>query len=490
MGLGHVMRCLALADALRPLGAASTFLCGRQAGEWVAERGHTHALVRTAAAAAEGPDGWLDDARQTRSAIEQQATRPDWLIVDHYSLDSRWHRAMRDCGERLMVVDDLADRALDCDLLVDHNHAADHRLKYDGRVAPATRILGGPRFALLRQRFADAPKYEVRSRVDSIGIFMGGADQPNLTEMAVHACRGRAAFEGHIEIAVTRMNPNLDRLRALAGAVEDVDLSVDQPDLAAFFARHDLQIGAAGGATWERCCIGAPTLTVAYADNQQIALRALADLGILETPRHGEGSLAAAIGDALAELIRDPARRRQLAQRSREVVDGLGALRVGLALAAPTLSVRAARLDDARTIHRWRNDARTRAVSISRDPIPWESHLEWLDAALVDERRTLLVGSVGSIAVGVIRFDRSPEGATEVSLYLDPALHGLGLGGALLAAGETHEATRRGEIPRFTATVKEANVASQSLFESAGYARAAHERWVKNDDARKSKRVS
>ena len=480
MGTGHVMRSLALADALRRLEVQSTFICGPQAGEWVARRGYEHIELASDSGTVDSVEAWHSDAAQTQSAIGALRNKPDWLIVDDYSLDARWHRALRAFVDRITAVDDLADRDLDCDVLVDHNHAADHRRKYADCVDRKALILGGPRFALINPRYAEVPRHQWRSEVRSIGIFMGGADTPNLSETALRACRDHANFHGRIEIVSTRLNPHLDRLRAAADADGEVDLSIDQPDLADFFSKHDLQIGVGGGATWERCCLGVPAVTVAYVENQWVALRALADLGILVTAELTADAPAETLGNVVRGLLDDAARRQRLAERSREVVDGLGAMRVAFVLSASTLKVRSAVAEDARIMHSWRDDPRTREVSLTRDSIPWDSHVKWLYAALADQTRTLLVGQIGSTPVGVIRFDRAGEAATEVSLYLDPRLYGLGLGRALLSAGEEYEAARRPGDLRFTATVRETNFASRRLFESAGYVRAGRERWTKS----------
>jgi UDP-2,4-diacetamido-2,4,6-trideoxy-beta-L-altropyranose hydrolase len=481
MGVGHVMRCLSLADALSDVGTESTFICGAQAGEWVEQRGYRHSPVASPLLldAEHTSDAWrAADVAATRAVIEASGERPDWLIVDHYAIDQRWHHALRDISQRLAVIDDLADRNLDCDLLIDHNQAADHLQKYAGRIGKSTRVLGGPRYALLKPQFVTAARYTWRPRVASIGIFMGGADQPNLSAMAFEACRTYAGFDGDIEIAATRMNPHLSSLQALVAADPRASLTLDQPDLTDFFARHDLQIGAGGGATWERCCIGAPAVTLAYAENQWVPLRGLAELGILVTPEPTPSPSVEEIGRVVGQLINDPQRRRQLAARAREVVDGLGAKRVSLAMAGSALQVRVATVADAQLMHEWRNDPATRAVSIDSNPIALESHLRWLQATLADARRTLLIGTVGNIAVGVIRFDELAD-STEVSLYLDPGLNGFGLGRSLLLAGESFEVRRRAQAVEFIATIKEQNRASIHMFESAGYAAAGPQCWKK-----------
>jgi UDP-2,4-diacetamido-2,4,6-trideoxy-beta-L-altropyranose hydrolase len=335
IGLGHLKRCLSLAAALAARGAGVRFVA-RDLGVDVAANTRAagfacevlpapRGAVRPSAvphAHWAGVDAALD-AEQTLQALGP--CRPDWVLVDHYSLDAEWHRALASgCGARLAVVDDVADRALAADVLIDHNHSADHRLKYGALLPAEAAILGGPRYALLGPSYATAPRYAFSPQVRSIGIFMGGADAGGHSSGAWRACREHAGFGGRIEIAATHSNPHGAALRALCKADAATTLTLDSPSLEAFFARHDIQIGAGGGATWERCCIGVPTVASAIAENQLSVLVPLRDLGVLRVSSAAPSDL----GRELRALIDQPALRESLAQRARQLVDGLGAGRV------------------------------------------------------------------------------------------------------------------------------------------------------------------
>jgi len=476
LGIGHVKRSLALGQALRDAGA-TVCLVTRANGvdtQPLADQARVEHVVLSGY----GPQvDWERDAADTAAALAQW--KPDLMVVDHYALGHHWHRAIRhSLGVRLAAIDDLADRDLDVDWLIDHNHSPDHRAKYAGRISSSTKLLCGPRHALLSAIYATAPRHQVRDDLHSIGIFMGGADSAGMSSVAVEGCRSVAGFTGRIEVATTSANPHLGKLRAACLRWPSTDLHVDQPDLAAFFERHDLQIGAGGGATWERCCIGAPTIALVCADNQRAAVPELVHLGVLETVDPPEALSAEAIGQAVARLAQAPQRRAEMAARARALVDGLGARRVALCLCASRLTVRAATPGDAERLYLWRNHPTTRAVSHDAQEIAWPGHLEWLTRTLNDSSRLLLVAQIGDIPVGVIRIDRQDTTDALVSLYLDPALHGLGLGTAMLLAGEQHACHQTAPPARFVATVLEANIASQHMFRSVGYHQHG-ERWTK-----------
>lgn len=335
MGTGHLRRSLSLAKALREAGAEVVFVTrdlGVDSGAMIAAAGFPyHRLAAPAGEFAGDPAvphaAWAGvdadaDAARTAACLEDGA---DWVVVDHYGFGARWHRAVRAAlGCRIAAIDDMADRDFDIDLLIDHNYARDHRAKYAGRLQETTPILGGPAYALLGPAFADAPRYAFSRTVRTMGVFMGGVDAANVTCTVLDAIDA-TGFAGPVEVVSTSANPHLATLREQVGRRPGATLSLDVPDLSGFFARHDLQIGAGGGASWERCCIGVPTLLLIVAENQRAVVPDLAREGIVATV----DSLARdAIARALGALVDDPDRRAELARRSRALVDGNGARRV------------------------------------------------------------------------------------------------------------------------------------------------------------------
>jgi UDP-2,4-diacetamido-2,4,6-trideoxy-beta-L-altropyranose hydrolase len=210
-----------------------------------------------------------------------------------------------------------------------------------------------------------------------------------------------------------------------------------------------------------------PTLTLGIAANHQAVLPALAALGALATVERND---AQSIGAALANLIASPDSRRALGTRSRALVDGQGATRVALALlarCAAGMQLRPVTHSDALTLWRWRNHPATRQASRQSHDISLEAHEAWLAGALADPRRRLRIAQIGPREVGVIRFDRRGD-ACELSLYLDPQLHGLGLGTVLLRRGEADLQSWLGPVT-VHAEVLPSNSASRRLFTAAGY---------------------
>jgi len=460
-GIGHVKRCLALAEAAAAFGERTLFVCAGTLSPALAEEVRRACELRYLRPGA-------DDAAAFLAALP--SGRVDCVVVDHYQLDARWHDAVAGALRcRIAAVDDLADRSLHVDLLVDHNLSPDHRAKYRGRIGPRTRLLGGPRFALISPRYAGLAPRTPADEVSTIGVSLGGSDPAGLTSLVVEACRDVAGFAGPIEVVTTSANPRLDELGRLANERPGVTLSVDLPDLTAFHQRHDLYVGAAGGSSWERCCLGLPTLLLQVAENQRVVIDGLRAAGAASALPDGSPVTCGTVGAAIGALIRDPARRRALAEAARALVDGRGAVRVAAALLAPGLTVRPATLDDRRLMFEWRNHPETRRVSRDSAALDWANHCAWVGRVLADPQRLLLVGRLGAVDVGVIRFDRLDGDRLEVSLYLDPVLQGTGLGGALLDAGEGAALRWAGPGTVIVAHVLWDNEKSGRMFERAGY---------------------
>ena len=331
IGTGHVMRCLTLADALTADGATCTFVCREHPGHLVDHihaRGHAvHALPAPASGepAREVPAharwlgaDWETDARQTAETLTLPG-RPvvDWLVVDHYALDARWEGALRGSRDRLLAIDDLADRPHACDLLLDQNLGRD-AADYAALVPEHCRLLVGPRYALLRPEFAALRESSLRRRAEPalrhLLITMGGVDRPNATGRvleALPACPLPA--DCRITVVVGARSPWRDAVRAVAATLPwRTEVLADVADMARLMAESDLAIGAAGGTALERCCLGLPSLLVVLADNQRPGAAALESHGaarLLGDPAAIAANLPAAIaalltGSALADMSR------------------------------------------------------------------------------------------------------------------------------------------------------------------------------------------
>lgn len=350
IGTGHVMRCLTLADALAAKGAKCQFICRAHAGNLIGlirgkgyvvhelptvPRADAVALHPTASANDLAHSHWLgatqaQDAEACASILAAQ--RPDWLIVDHYALDTRWERALAPHCRKLMVIDDLADRSHACELLLDQTfgrEAAD----YQQLVPDACQLLCGSAYALLRPEFAALRPYSLQRRAQpalrELLITMGGVDKDNATGQVLQALRlCPLPADCRITVVMGATAPWLEEIRTNASDLPwPTRVLVGVSDMAQLMADSDLAIGAAGATSWERCCLGLPTAMVVLANNQRHAARLLEQVRAVRIL-----DLAPNFQDDLIELIGyindNNNYLRQLCECSSQVSDGKGSERV------------------------------------------------------------------------------------------------------------------------------------------------------------------
>lgn len=341
IGSGHVARCLTLAKALRALGAQVSFACRRLAGDLTAQIAAQGWPVRELVVEAPGDAprapsvanieallAWQPDIAALAEQLPQGA-RFDWIVVDHYGLDRHWERAARQWATKIMAIDDLANRAHAVDLLLDQNFTATVQ-RYAPWLEGPCRSLLGPHYALLREEF-QGDICPVRQRVERVVVNFGGMDAAGQTFKALQALM---RFEGlQVTVVAGLGNPHWAALQALMVQRPEWELMAYSAEFGQLMAAADLFIGAAGGTTWERAALGLPTLCMAVAANQQANAEALAAAGMHCYLGPCEQVSAAALAEALGELLDNVAVRQQYAERSRRLVDGRGALRVAAAMA-------------------------------------------------------------------------------------------------------------------------------------------------------------
>ncbi len=287
IGTGHVMRCLTLADELCGRVAEVIFVCREfdvNLCGYIEEKGYIVHRLPVSDAPEQGDQNietglkhaawlgadWQTDAGQVEEIIKGFETAPDWLVVDHYAIDERWERYLRPYVKKIMVIDDLADRAHDCDLLLDQNFYDNLESRYDGLVPSRCKKLLGPQYALLRPEFREARK-NLRKRdghVRRIMIFFGGSDPTDETTKALEAICMLNRPDIAVDVVVGSANPNKDKINKLCASITNVTYHCQVSNMAKLMVDADLFIGGGGSTTWEKCCLGLPSLIISTVMNQ------------------------------------------------------------------------------------------------------------------------------------------------------------------------------------------------------------------------------
>tara|TARA_R110002111_G_scaffold145581_1_gene212060 strand:- start:13187 stop:14290 length:1104 start_codon:yes stop_codon:yes gene_type:complete len=345
IGTGHVMRCLTLAEALRNHGHQCAFICRDHPGhlaELIAQKGFEVHLLResglselnaeddTTLAHAEWLGAsWQQDAEQTLNVLSGAST--DWLVIDHYALDARWESQVAAIANKVMVIDDIADRQHECDLLLDQNLGRMFE-DYNGLVPEACTRLIGPRYALLRSEFGKirerSLEHRQNPRLRRILITLGGVDQDNVTGQVLDALAlSQLPPETELDIVMGAAAPGLEAVRQQSETLPfKATVSVNVSDMAERMCLADLCIGAAGSTSWERCCLGLPSVIVVLAENQRGIGQALEQSGAAYLV--GREGLLESLGRLLNELVSTGGALVSLSSHAKTICDGQGSSRL------------------------------------------------------------------------------------------------------------------------------------------------------------------
>ncbi|EEA93369.1 UDP-2,4-diacetamido-2,4,6-trideoxy-beta-L-altropyranose hydrolase [Pseudovibrio sp. JE062] len=294
IGTGHIMRCLTLADALQNEGARCHFICRfipQSLAELVEKKGHSLTHLPVGVPFQQRQDdvshaSWLGTAWEVDAVDTQRVTnqfQPDWIVLDHYALDARWEQQVLPEACKLLVIDDLFDRAHVADVLLDQNVGREQET-YKQLVPETCRILTGPRFALLRPEFATARPASLARRknpeLKNILITMGGADKDNVSGWLLDCLYALPEFSKlNVTVVLGASAVHADAVKKQAITL-DVTVLQNVENMAELMSAADLCIGAAGSTSWERACLGVPSIIFSLADNQETLSRIIDEMGV------------------------------------------------------------------------------------------------------------------------------------------------------------------------------------------------------------------
>lgn len=495
IGTGHVMRCLTLADALSLQGNKCTFICREHNGNLIRlieKRGYI--VVRLAAKLEKtiseqkvflDHSSWLgttqiEDSTETKLKLCSELI--DWMVVDHYALDFNWEQQLKPISKNMLVIDDLADRKHFCDLLIDQSLGRKIQ-DYKDLVPKHCRILTGVPYALLRTEFARLrPQALVRATPKSpvrVLVSMGGFDQSGATlavlkvlikipKLLIHVLL--SSQSAHYSSVVSFCQQHIN--------ISHNDFSDNVTEL---MLNSDIAIGGAGATSWERACLGLPCVAIVLAENQakvskELNLRGAVVVVELE-------HIASSLINAISLIMRD---WKSYHDANIGICDGLGVNRVLIEFNRLSQQTQdkvcnchllPASEKDIELVWMWQNEQTVRRYALNPDIPSWDEHCLWMKEKITSSKDFfyILTTIETEQKVGVVRLDYVEDNRYIVSIYIDPARYGEGIA---LSGLNMLDAI----FPDIyiMATVMLDNVASQKLFERAGYQRIDSESFVRN----------
>jgi len=451
IGLGHAMRCLALAKSWLSRGGDVSVLAIDLPSD--VEKSY----VRAGAAVVRLPPATRCGSRQDADLTQGMLNRlgSAWLVLDGYEFRAEYQEVVAGPAG-VLVIDD-------------HGHAGRYRaqviLDENAGVEPGVYaerpfdsiLLLGPRFALIAPEFRSVARRRRQGPIRRIVVMLGGAPNKQVTNVA--AALGAELVSHGFEVRTVGGTPPADCGLEWLSSV---------PTVAEVMRDADLCIAAAGVTAWECCCAGLPSLLFAAAPNQDAVAEAAANAGAAINLGRLSHLDSREIVTKVRELAGDRDALLSMSRAGLSLIDGAGADRV-LDEMWPRLHLRPVRRGDALLLWKWSNDPTVQRASFSANALSWEHHVHWLDDRLSDPTtRLFLAMTSDDRSLGQVRFDRDGAEA-RISISLDPAARGTGLGPPAIRLGVSAILEAWPDVSRVVALVKVGNAPSMGAFRSAGF---------------------
>ena len=487
IGAGHVMRCLTLANELKSAECNVTFYCKNHHGNLnqyivaqgfqVVELSHTTFEINQ-----KKPESWLacsqvHDAEEIiKHLINKQV---DWLIIDHYAIEKTWQKMLKPYCEKIMVIDDLANRHHDCDLLLDQTLNRSY-FDYQSLVPEYCQMLLGNKYILLRKEFSalreqakqHRKKYQNNSKT-SLLITMGACDPDNISEKVINAIELLIQQEIVLTATVVLSSSaqHLTAITKLSNKFDWLTLLINAEQMPVLMLNADIAIGASGSTAWERCCLGLPTISIVCARNQQLVddrlkqANACVSLGYHELVSRND------IAHEIMKLLSPPYKYNKMSECAINICDGIGTKHVMAKIKKMSTSVtfRLADKDDVDVLFSWQSQQQVRRYYNNPEPPSWSEHTLWFEQTLHDKNKELYIAlNEKKSSIGMIRLDRivikNQPTILEISILVAPKYQKIGLGLAILQSLKKLKTNTR-----CVANVHKDNIASHRLFLNAGF---------------------
>lgn len=454
------MRCLALAQAWQDYGGTVTFVCaelGNALHSRLLSEGMNVQFIHTTA-------GSLNDVQQVITLARQHNT--SMVVVDGYLFTDNYQLQLKQAGLVVLFVDDNGHSShYYADWILNQNIHAQENL-YDNR-EPYTKLLLGPTYVLLRREFWPwrGRVHNIAPQANHILITMGGSDPDNVTEGILHSITPILTDKGvHVKALVGGSNPHLESLMLFADSVPDqLEILQNVHDMPALMAWADIAISAGGSTLWELALLGVPTCAYIIAENQRSSVETLAQVNAIVILSPDSNTAA-----TISTLRTDQFARAELSAKSQGKVDGYGVERVAMRLLDAPLWLRTANQDDVRLIWAWANEPTTREASFNSAPIPWDNHLSWFSAKLMDRNARIWIGvDALNTPIGQVRFEFAEQSAL-ISVMVTSTEARRGYGSKLIHLG-VQRLFNTTPVTVVEAYIKVGNQGSVRAFEKAGF---------------------
>ena len=486
IGTGHITRCLTLAKELKKQGVKCKFICRDQRINFIKKIKNngfeisilpklkqTSKILNTKDTRKNYFDwigvSWREDAQQTINVLNKE--KIDWLVIDHYGIDSRWQKKLRPYTNKIMVIDDLANRNHDCDLLLDQNLVDNFKHRYKNILPKHCLALLGPRYAILQPEYKNLHLVTLPriGPVKNVFVYFGGSNQNRLNNLTLTAFMKLNRQDILLNFVIDLNNPIKDKILKLSKRNKNVKIHKDLPSLAYLMLKADIAIGACGATSWERLSLGLPSIVITIAENQKLIAKELHKKGLIRWLGHYDTVTSKSIHNMLNACIDQ--NLESWSNLCKLVTDGRGVEKVAsiLSLNSKTkLIPRLVKKEDEDLILKWKNDPLVRATSINTSIISKKNHKKWFNFCLNNQKicKIFILETKVGVAIGQVRFEKKNK-KWYISFSLANFARGKKLSYKILKIA-IYKFIKNQKI-KLIAKVKKDNIPSCKAFEKVGF---------------------
>lgn len=462
-GMGHLSRCIAIADALQKLQIHSLFVSRDFAPgiQFIKQAGYPVVTLPTACSQDEDLAILLNHTQDM-----------DLIVIDSHSLDSSYFIKLKEHSSAfLATLDDEMDRYLPVDALIGNAYASPSN--YSNLTTHPTDLFLGPKYIPLRKMFQNLPDPEITNDLRRVLITMGGEDPNNCTQLLLEVL-SQYPKTLEIDLLIGPAYAHREELvKAMTSSPHQCQIKENIKDIAHLFQQYDVALTAAGVTLWELMASGIPSVIIQTANNQRYVFE--------YAKKNSLGPLLSSTEKLIQAIqqIEPISIREKLSKHGQELIDGLGAERIAKNLwlgcsqkkALKELELKPAKPGlelESRYLWEWRNDPETRQMSLSQEPISWETHQKWYEETCKNPEKILLIAFENQVPCGMVRLDILSNDSATVHINISPQKRGHGLGTKLLLAACRYAWVFHG-LKSLVADVKLENIASQKAFEKSGF---------------------
>ncbi len=469
IGTGHIMRCLALAQAWQDQDGKVTFIshCESDAlRQRLIEEGMNFINIEKS-----HPDpGDLEYTMRILDDISNQRQgKTAWLVIDGYHFDATYQKRIKDTGYKILWIDDYghADHYY-ADLVLNQNISANASLY--AHCEPYTQLLLGTRYTLLRREFKQWQGWqrEIPTVARKVLVTMGGSDPYNVTKKVTKALKQVNISGLEAKIVVGPANPNLQSLAQEIGDNSNLQIITNATNIPELMAWADVAVSAGGSTCWEIALMGLPNLLIILAGNQANVATGLRDHGLSINIGWYNNINTIDIAKALNDLMKSDVDRKKMLSAGKSYVDGKGSARIMSTICCEDLLLRKASIEDCEVLFKWVNDPDARQSAFRSEPITFDEHAKWYRENLDNNNFIQFIAvDQDKRAIGQVRFDLKNDEA-DVDVSVAKEFRSLGYGACLVKKG-VDAVVNTFKIGIFSAYIKPYNQASIRSFERAGF---------------------